>query len=208
MTFVRTVFLIGLSAGISFSQSFTSLNGRVTDPSGAAVAGAVVDTHNLETAAKRSVLSDASGLYSFGQLTPGKYKLTATAPGFAVVTMDNLTLEVNTPATVPLKLTVGAVSETVSVVSEAAQVNTVDASLGNAVTTDAIIQLPFEARNPASLLALQPGVRRPHRHHRRVRLRRKRQHPPGERRLAALCPGQWRSRTTTQRPRLQLPGRL
>ena len=158
MTFVRTVFLIGLSAGISFSQSFTSLNGRVTDPSGAAVAGAVVDTHNLETAAKRSVLSDASGLYSFGQLTPGKYKLTATAPGFAVVTMDNLTLEVNTPATVPLKLTVGAVSETVSVVSEAAQVNTVDASLGNAVTTDAIIQLPFEARNPASLLALQPGV--------------------------------------------------
>jgi hypothetical protein len=158
MTTLRTFVLFGICTAILWSQSLTSLNGLVTDPSGGVIAGAVVEIANLDTSTKRSVVSDAAGLYSFNQVVPGRYRLTAQAPGFSVATIDGVQLVVNTPSTIAIKLQVGAVTESVAVLSEAVQVNTMDASLGNAITTNAIVELPFEARNPASLLALQPGV--------------------------------------------------
>jgi hypothetical protein len=158
MTTLRTVVLFGMSTAILWSQSLTSLNGVVIDPSGGVMAGAVVEIPNLDTSTKRSVISDAAGLYSFNQVAPDRYRLTAQAPGFSVATIDDVQLVVNTPSTIAIKLQVGAVTESVAVLSEAVQVNTMDASLGNAITTNAIVELPFEARNPASLLALQPGV--------------------------------------------------
>src|SRR5258708_6800662 len=158
MTTHRVFALLGLCAGIAWSQSFTSLNGTVTDQSGGAVSVAIVEVLNIDTASKRSAVSDSAGMYSFNQMVPGRYKVTAKAAGFSAATIDNVDLVINTPSTIAIKLELGAVTETIAVVSEAVQVNTVDASLGNAVTTQAIIELPFEARNPASLLALQPGV--------------------------------------------------
>ena len=92
------------------------------------------------------------------RVTPGKYKLSVKAPGFNVKTVGGLELLVNTPTTVNVTLDIGQMTETVAVQAEAAQLNTTDASLGNAVGTQAIVELPFEARNPASLLALQAGV--------------------------------------------------
>jgi hypothetical protein len=154
----RVLTMVSLCAGIACGQSLTSLNGSVTDPSGGAIAGAVVEIVNLSTASKRATAASDTGLYSFSQIVPGRYRLTATARGFAASTISDVDLVVNTPSTVNFKLEVGAVSETVSVMADVAQVNTVDASLGNAVTTQAIVELPFEARNPAGLLALQPGV--------------------------------------------------
>ncbi len=150
--------LSALATLIAFGQSSTSLNGNVTDPSGAAVSGAAVEIVSLDTGAKRTTVTDTVGLYTFSQLAPGKYRLTTKAPGFSVKTIEPLDLLVNTPSTVAVKLDVGAITETVSVSSDVAQLNTVDASLGNAVNSTAIIELPFEARNPAGLLALQPGV--------------------------------------------------
>jgi hypothetical protein len=146
------------AAAIAFSQSFTSIDGRVTDPSGAAISGAAVELTNVDTGLRRSTMAEGAGLFSFSQVAPGKYSLTVKAPGFSVKTVSNMQLLVNTPATVSVTLEVGAVTETVAVTSEAIQVNTTDASLGNAIGTLPITELPFEARNPAGLLALQPGV--------------------------------------------------
>jgi hypothetical protein len=146
------------AAAIAFSQSFTSIDGRVTDPSGAAISGAAVELTNVDTGLKRSTVAEGTGLFSFAQVAPGKYSLSVKAPGFSVKTVGNLQLLVNTPVTVAVTLEVGAVTETVAVTSEAIQVNTTDASLGNAIGTLPISELPFEARNPAGLLALQPGV--------------------------------------------------
>jgi len=68
-------------------------------------------------------------------------------------------LLVNKPTTLDIQFTeVGGVSEIVSVEAEAAQINTVDASIGNAMGTRPITQLPFNARNVVNLLSLQPGV--------------------------------------------------
>ena len=166
MTTLRTVVLFGMSTAILWSQSLTSLNGVVIDPSGGVMAGAVVEIPNLDTSTKRSVISDAAGLYSFNQVAPGRYRLTAQAPGFSVATIDDVQLVVNTPSTIAIKLQVGAVTESVAVLSEAVQVNTMDASLGNAITTNAIVELPFERAirracwrcSPASLTSARAAL--------------------------------------------------
>ncbi len=99
------------------------------------------------------------GSYTIEQVPPGFYKVTAKAPGFADLIVNRVELLVNEPATLDLKFAkVGSTTETVQVTASAVQVNTTDASLGNAIDTNAIIQMPCYARNVVSLLAFQPGV--------------------------------------------------
>ncbi|HUI57444.1 MAG TPA: TonB-dependent receptor [Bryobacteraceae bacterium] len=137
----------------------TALTGTVTDPSGAVIPGASVSIVNAQTGATRSAVSDTQGRYNMPQLTPGTYKLTAKASGFADVVIDKLELLVNQPATVPIAFEkLGATTTTVEVSAVATQVNTTDASLGNALGGTAIVELPMFARNVVGLLQYQPGV--------------------------------------------------
>ena len=129
------------------AQSGASLNGSsATDPQGASVAGAIVDVTNLSTSVKRSVVSDESGLYSFPQLAPGAYKIAVQAPGFAVSTVDHVELLVN--ARNRFDRACGRRRHTISFSDSGGgrEVNTVDASLGNAIGTEPIVELPLEAR--------------------------------------------------------------
>jgi hypothetical protein len=141
-----------------FGQATTSLTGTVTDPTGAVVPNAKLELVNQETGVQRTTTADASGAYSFLQVIPGTYKVTASAPGFRTAVVSDVHLLVNTPATLPVKLDVGEISESVEVKASAVLVNTTDASIGNAVGTNSIVELPLNARNIAGLLAQQPGV--------------------------------------------------
>ena len=142
-----------------FGQALTSLNGTVADPSGAVVGGATVTLTNVLTGAQRQDKSDSAGRYSFAQVQPGKYKISATAAGFAEQILNDVELLVNTPSTINITFEkLGSLAEAISVSAEAVQVNTTDASIGNAIGNRPITQLPFEARNVVGLLALQPGV--------------------------------------------------
>jgi len=150
--------IVFLGAGL-FGQALTSVSGSVTDPTGALLPKASVTLENVDTGLSRETVSDAQGLYSFPQVSPGNYRITAKAAGFVNVTIGAVRLLVNSPATVNIQFVkVGAVAETVAVSAEAIQVNTTDASIGNAISGAQISQLPFEARNVVGLLALQPGV--------------------------------------------------
>ncbi|HXB69959.1 MAG TPA: carboxypeptidase-like regulatory domain-containing protein [Candidatus Acidoferrales bacterium] len=140
------------------AQSFTSLNGTVTDASGGVVPSVAIEIKNQETQAGRSVLSDSQGRYVFAEVVPGRYRLEAKAAGFKSEVVEELQLQVNSPATLNLSLQVGAVSDAIAVTAEAVLVNTTDASIGNAIGEKPIVELPFEARNVVGLLALQPGV--------------------------------------------------
>ena len=80
-------------------QALTSLSGTVTDPSGALVGGATVTLSNVRTGAQRQDKSDNAGRYSFSQVQPGKYKLSATAAGFTEQVLNDVELQVSTPAT-------------------------------------------------------------------------------------------------------------
>ena len=146
-------------AGLGLSQGLSSLSGTVTDPTGAIIPDAKVSLIDFGTGAQRNTVCDPQGRYAFLQVQPGTYRLTAQAPGFTDLVRENVQLLVNTPTTADLTFErVGAVQTTVSVESEASQVNTTDATIGNAVGGQAITQLPFEARNVVGLLAIQSGV--------------------------------------------------
>ena len=115
--------------------------------------------HNLDTGAERNTVADDQGRYNIQQLPPGSYKVTAKATGFADFVVDRLELLVNQPATLEVKFEkVGSTSTTVEVAAAATQVNTTDASLGNAIDKNVIINMPSFARNVVGLLAFQPGV--------------------------------------------------
>jgi Carboxypeptidase regulatory-like domain len=149
--------VLALSTAL-FAQT-TSISGTVSDPSGAVIPNAAVTVVNLDTGLMRNDKSDAQGRYSILQVPPGNYKLTAQAPGFADFTANNLALAVNQPATIAVVFDkIGSTSTTVAVEAFATQVNTTDASLGNAIGATAIIELPSFARNVANLLQFQPGV--------------------------------------------------
>ena len=151
--------LLCLAAVVAFGQATTTLNGTVTDPSGAVIPGATLTLTNTGTSLEREATSDSQGRYTFTQVQPGSYTLKATAAGFNDVIVNDIRLLVNTPATIPVVFEkIGAVATTVAVSAEAIQVNTTDASIGNAISDRPITQLPFEARNVVGLLSLQPGV--------------------------------------------------
>jgi len=150
--------LIAASCFTAFGQALTSLSGTISDATGSVAPNVTVIIEDASRGVNRTAASDETGRYSFLQILPGKYRLTARAVGFADVVVENLELQVNSPATVNVSLRVREVTETVTVSAEAIQVNTTDASLGNAIGTREILQAPLYLRNVVGLLAFQPGV--------------------------------------------------
>jgi hypothetical protein len=135
----------------------SSLRGNVTDASAALIPGVVVTATNVDTTAARSTISDEMGTYAFPQLAPGPYKIEAQLTGFSTFTQQ-VRLQIDTPATVNIKLEVGMLTDTVNVLGEAAAVNTENATIGNPFTETQVRQLPLQTRNVVELLSLQPGV--------------------------------------------------
>ena len=160
--FQRCGFLVtGLLAlaGTAFSQaSSSSLQGTVTDPSGSAIPGATVVLANNEATVERTVETGPQGEYRFLALPPATYTLTVSARGFNRYLQTGLELLVNTPTTANIQLKVGAVTEKVTVTSEAPPLNMVDASMGNAFNETQVRGIPLEGRNVPDLLSLQAGV--------------------------------------------------
>ena len=139
-------------------SSTTSLRGTVVDPQGAVVVGASVSLTNPSTAFSQSTTTDKQGAYQFLQLPPGTYTLSASMAGFGTVKKENLRLLVDVPVTANVTLPVKGEASIVEVQGENVQVNTQDATVGNAFGTAQIAALPFEGRDPAQILSLQPGV--------------------------------------------------
>ena len=96
-------FLIGASCSTAFGQAFTSLSGTVSDASGAVAPNVTVLIEDTSRGISRTAVSDETGRYSFSQILPGKYRLTTKAVGFADVIVENLELQVNSPATVTFR---------------------------------------------------------------------------------------------------------
>jgi hypothetical protein len=139
------------------AQSTSLLNGSVSDPSGASVAGAKISLTDEATGTQRTTTSNTAGLYQLLDMPPGKYRLEATASGFAPF-VSNITLVVKTPSTMNIQLQIGRVATNIVVESQAPLVNSTDASLGNTIEENQIAELPIADRNVVQLLSLQAGV--------------------------------------------------
>jgi hypothetical protein len=156
------VILVGLvcSGLIAYGQGTSaSLTGNVTDPAGAAVAGATVTVTNIDTNFTQSVKTDGVGTYLIRPLPIGRYTLAIDAAGFARYVQKGIVLTVNLAATQDVRLKVGAgKAETISVTADAELINTSSAELGSTVNEAAISQLPLDGRDPSSLVLLAPGT--------------------------------------------------
>ncbi len=134
----------------------TSLRGVVQDSTGAVIAGATVTLVNQAAGGKLTETANDHGEYQLTQITPAKYTISVTAPGFGTQTKQ-AELLVNQPATINFTLGVQATTE-VDVTESAQTLNDTDATLGNAFDNATIQNLPSETRNVPDLLSLQPGV--------------------------------------------------
>jgi hypothetical protein len=153
--------VVALGVCLSFAAlaQTTSITGIVTDPTGAVIPAANITIVNVDTGAERTTESDKIGAYTVSQVTPGKYRMIAKAAGFSDEIVNNIELLVNQPATIDIKFEkLGTTTTAVSIEATAAQINTTDASLGNAIDGNMITQMPQFARNVVGLLAFQPGV--------------------------------------------------
>src|SRR5258708_34701731 len=145
----RDLFLIALLLVLAvvpnaFAQATTSLRGTVIDPSGAVIPEAIATLRALGNGSKRQVPTGADGVYQFLQVTPGTYQVVLKKPGFAKISRDGVQLLVNTPATIDFHMEIGNTGDVVNVLAEAAEINTVDASIGNTFSEPQVRQPPFE----------------------------------------------------------------
>ena len=128
------VIAVLLCAGIiSHAQTITaSVNGTVTDPSGAVVANAKVTATNVDTGVATPTTTNKDGIYNIPFLQIGQYKVTVEAPGFATATYGPFTLETGQNAKIDSKLGIAGQTQQVEVAAEVAPLlNTENAQLGD-----------------------------------------------------------------------------
>src|SRR6266699_3491112 len=134
------------------------LSGTITDPSGAAIAGAKVAVANKATGVTRDVTTDTAGFYSAPNLLPGPYEVTASASGFSATKQPDLTLTVGAPQVLNVSLKIGEASQTVVVTEAAPLVQLGSSTISAEIESTTVRELPLNGRDWASLATLSPGV--------------------------------------------------
>ncbi len=132
--------------------------GNVTDPSGSPVAGATVTVENVSTQISQSTTTDKTGFYQVLSLPIGAYSVTIVQTGFSRQIFEKQKLQINQSLRLDAVLKIGQQTETVEVQDQAANVETLNETIGTSVTGETILRAPLNGRNVLDLAALQPGV--------------------------------------------------
>ena len=151
------IFSLTASFGQIVSTNGGSIQGTVTDSTGATVPGAEISIVSAETGYSKSLKTDSAGYYSVGPLNPGPYKITVTYTGFETLAV-NTVVRVGTATSGSFKLTVGKSSETIEVDAGAVQINTDQAGVSDVMTGQQIETLPINGRNFLDVAQVEPGV--------------------------------------------------
>ncbi len=148
------------AAPLAFAQVDTgSINGTVTDSSGAVVGNAQITERNVGTNATRTITSTGNGAYNFTSLSAATYEITVSAPGFQSL-VQQVEVTVGGHASLDAKLIVGQGSEkvTVTAASGGAEVNTDSQELSQIIGTEQVAELPSLTRNPYDFVAISGNV--------------------------------------------------
>jgi hypothetical protein len=148
---------LGVSA---LAQSVTgSISGTVTDLTGGVLVGASVTLQSDQTGATRTATTSEDGRFNFAAVQPGAYTISIEQRGFQRLEKKNVVLSANEKlALTDVKLQAGQVSETVTVLSEGAIVETRSSDLTARLTADQINLISTKGRDITSLLRLLPGT--------------------------------------------------
>ncbi len=160
LLFVVASVVVSLSVGprSAIAQAYASLNGTVTDPSGAVVTNAEVVATATLTGQQTKTTTNVQGEYTFPTLPPTNYSISVSASGFHTYNQTGVVLQANQALTVSIKLQLGSTKQTVNVSGATPQVNTSNATLSQVIGHRQIIDLPLNGRNAASLILLTAGV--------------------------------------------------
>ena len=131
------------------------------DPTGAAVPAADVTVTNLATDQVFKLQTNDRGEWALPSMAAAKYKVVVSKPGFKAGVAAEVEVNAGVPASVNVKLEVGAATETVEVVSGADIVQTTSAAISSTIGGKQLFELPFATRNAVELLVTQPGVQTP-----------------------------------------------
>lgn len=156
---VTQLFLALCSASILFAQtSSQQISGFVRDASGLAVSSARITVRNVGTGLARKAQVNEDGFYSVTNLPIGVYAIEGNAAGFKKYLQKEVKLDVNAKLTADVLLEVGSVNESITVTTDAAQIEANSGEIGRLVTGTKATQLQLNGRNYIQLLALIPGV--------------------------------------------------
>ncbi len=150
--------LMGMVARLGAQTATGSLSGRVTDASGAIVAGAMVELTSTERGTVNTASTNDAGLYLFPTVQPGQYRISVHREGFKQAGLTRLTVNVGDHLENNFKLEVGSVRDEVTVESTSSMVDTVSSTLSTVVTGAPIEDLPLNGRDTLQLALTAPGV--------------------------------------------------
>jgi hypothetical protein len=141
------------------AQDFrATLSGQVTDQSHAAVPGATVKATNLNNNAIKEARTNSSGFYTLPYLDPGDYAIEIMAGGFQSLKRESVTLRVADKLNMPFELTVGQMSQEITVTDQQELLDTGSADRGLVFDPIKVQEYPLNGRQTYMLMALTPGV--------------------------------------------------
>jgi hypothetical protein len=149
--------LIALSALLRAATT-GSISGTVKDPSGAVILGATVTATNTATNVQAKTVTDDKGFYAFPSLPVGRYNVKVEEEGFGAQSRNNVQVDANGTLVVDLTLEMAEKIEEVTVLENAAQVETASSQMGEVVTGTQMTSVALNGRSFTDLLALQPGI--------------------------------------------------
>jgi hypothetical protein len=155
MTLLFVTALVGYGQATSVNGG--SIQGTITDPSGAVVPDASVTITGTDTGSVKAVTTDSAGFYSVGPLNPGNYNITVTRAGFQKLSVTTV-VRTGTATSGSFKVTLGASTETVEVNAGALQINTDQIGVAGVITREQIDSLPVNGRDILDYAQLEPGV--------------------------------------------------
>jgi len=157
--FFAVLLLCALKTGLK-AQSVDSgvVVGIVTDQTGSVIVGASVTLTDTGTKAIRTTTTNDAGRFSIASVRPGLYDISITKTGFRQVKYADQKVAVGESRSFDIKMEIGASTETVEVVASNNDLQTLNATIGNTVTSKAIDALPSLNRDISTFISLQPGV--------------------------------------------------
>ena len=159
---VALILAAALCAGTANAQVSNGgqISGTVYDPSGKVVPHAQVTVSNPTTNFTKTVTGSGSGTYIFTDLQSGTYTVSATAAGFATVVFDNVVVQIAQTTDLPIRMSIGAVTQTVTVAA-APVLQTTQSTLATTISPALMEDLPLNGRDVLEFATLAPGSSNP-----------------------------------------------
>ena len=158
---VVVVLLFGLATFVLLAHAQTetgTIRGSVIDPAGAVVPRATVRLTDIDRGTQGEVATGNTGWYTFVGIRPGHYRMEVEKSGFRLVHLTGITVNVQDNLEQNFRLALGSASEAITVVANAANLNTTDATVSTVVDQAFVENLPLNGRSFQTLIMLTPGV--------------------------------------------------